>query len=94
MTADTTEFWIADEPVRYRVRKTDASDLREAGVLIVRTTDAEGNDQQALLEFQYDGDQLRLAQVDGDLDAKRMIAADQRSGCTSIWRRIWKVAMS
>lgn len=66
---------------------------------IVRYEDSDENCEQALLEIVYDGDTLRLTQFDGDLDAKRVIAADQHAlryaaHPFSIWRRIWKVAMA
>lgn len=98
MTNDV--FWIADEPIRYTVRKTAGSDLHERGVLIVRCESAEGNCEQALMEMDQDGDTIRLRQSDGDLDAKKQIERDQvylgrnAEHPFNIWRRIWKVAMS
>lgn len=98
MTYDD-EFWIADAPIRYQVRKTRGDDLRERGVHIVRTEDHDDNAQQGILELRQDGDTLRLVQWDGDLDAKKEIEADQvylgrnARHPFNIWRRIWKVAL-
>ncbi|HEY2201934.1 MAG TPA: hypothetical protein VGH56_08595 [Solirubrobacteraceae bacterium] len=94
----SAEFWVADAPVVYRVRKTEGSDMRGPGVLVVRCEDSDDNCQQALLEIQHDGDTLRLVQFDGDLDARKVIEVDQSAmryanRPVRIWRRIWDVAM-
>jgi hypothetical protein len=91
------EFWIADEPVKYEIRKTAGSDMHNEGVLIVRFEGSDDNVEQALMEIHHDGDTLSLRQRDGDLDAKKAIAADQAAlrgapRAFSIWQRIWKVA--
>lgn len=93
------EFWIADEPIKYRVRKAEFDDFRGVGVHIVRYEGSDEDCEQALLEIAYDGDTLRLTQFDGDLDAKKAIAADQHAlryavHPFNIWRRIWKVVMA
>jgi hypothetical protein len=98
MTGPTDTFWIADEPIMYEVRKTEGSDMRGPGVLIVRCENSDEDYQQGLMEIVHDGDTLRLTQVDGDLDAKKAITADQHAMRMArypfnIWRRIWKVAM-
>jgi hypothetical protein len=95
----TDEFWIADEPIRYRVRKTAGGDVFGAGVHITRCEGSDEDCEQALMEIGFDGDTLRLRQYDGDLDAAKMIEADQRamryaSRPFNIWQRIWKVAMA
>jgi hypothetical protein len=94
----TDTIWVADAPVKYEIRKAEASDMRGPAVRIARYEDNNANCQQALLEVQYDGDALRLVQIDGDLNAKKMIAEDQKYLDTygerrlDIWRRIWAVA--
>jgi hypothetical protein len=98
MTAPPDIFWVADEPIKYQVRKTKGDDIWGPGAVIVRCEDSDENCQQAMMEIRYDGDTLRLVQIDGDLDAKKAIAADQdvlrsRGVSRNIWRRIWKVAM-
>jgi hypothetical protein len=93
-------FWIGDEPIKYTVRRTEGTIERGAGVTIVRCEGSDEDCQQALLEIRHDGDTLRLVQVDGDLDARKVIAADQHSASfggrtrppLNIWRRVWKVA--
>jgi hypothetical protein len=98
MTAPPDIFWIGSEPIKYEVRKTEGNDIYGPGVLIVRCEDGDENCQQAAMEMRHEGDRLRLAQVDGDLDAKKVIASDQHAMRMAnhpfdIWRRIWKVAM-
>ena len=93
------EFWIAAEPIKYKVRKAEFDDFRGVGVHIVRYEGSDENYEQALMEIVYDGDTLRLRQFDGDLDAAKMIEVDQRAlrhavRPFNIWRRIWKVAMA
>jgi hypothetical protein len=91
----TDIFWIADAPIKYEIRKGNI----KGDVRIARYEDSDENCQQALLEIRRDGDTMRLAQTEGDLDANKQIAADQdyvkRNARQpfNIWRRIWEIAL-
>lgn len=92
----TKTFWLTDEPVKYEIRHRDRSDMVNAGVLILRWT-AEDECEQGVLEIVQEGDTLRLRQYDGDLDAAKVIAEDQKllrayRSRLNIWAEIWKVA--
>ena len=89
----TDEFWIADAPIKYEIRKTGND-----GVVVLRCEDGDENCEQAWLRIVHHGNTLHLRQVDGDLDAGVKIARDQdylkrnAQHPLDIWRRIWKVA--
>lgn len=101
MTSERT-LWVPEEPCKYTFRHAERTDLFEGGVVVVRDTGE--FPAQALMEVRRNADTMRLVQVDGDLDARDQINADEEiirdfrrfthQPWRSIWAEAWKAALA